>query len=240
MDVIAIYSESGGVTKTTTAVSVATVLAKAGRRVVLVDLDPRGAASQWLQIEPKESGWHSGAILASDDAPAWVTDLPVSSSWSPNLSMIPSNRRLSTREEGGDSDADMRLRRGLAPLSEAGTEYVVLDMPNRQGGPITRAALNATDRMVYASTLSPDGISGVEGAQLSVSRFKGQPPGNRCCRADSGGGGDRRRVAIAQHRVPDRQGRHRAPGTAGTTATDRAAPNDRPGEPGDRHLVRRF
>lgn len=172
MDVIAVYSESGGVTKTTTAVSLGTVMALAGRSIVLVDLDPRAAASQWLGIEPKQSGWHSGAILASDDAPEWVTDLPVESSWTPNLRVIPSSRRLSTREEGGDNDNDLRLRRGLAPLAGVGVDYVILDMPNRQGGPITRAALNATDRVVYASTLSPDGVSGVEGARVSVHRFK--------------------------------------------------------------------
>ena len=44
MQTLMIYSEAGGVTKTTTAVSLAVAAAEAGNRVVLVDLDPRAAA----------------------------------------------------------------------------------------------------------------------------------------------------------------------------------------------------
>ena len=171
MKTIAVYAESGGVTKTTSAVSLAAVLARAGRRVILVDLDPRAAASTWLRAEPIEPGWHSGAILGADDAPEWISDVLVASSWSANLRVIPAARSLSTREEStGDSGNDLRLRRGLAALVDV--DLVVLDLPNRQGGPIIRNALNATDTLIYAANPSPDGVAGVEGARRSVDRFK--------------------------------------------------------------------
>jgi chromosome partitioning protein len=46
MQKIMVYSESGGVSKTTTAVSLAMTAALEGKRTVLIDLDPRGAATR--------------------------------------------------------------------------------------------------------------------------------------------------------------------------------------------------
>ncbi|WP_419795545.1 AAA family ATPase, partial [Streptococcus agalactiae] len=44
--VLAVYSETGGATKTTTAVSLAVAAALRGEATVLIDLDPRAAATK--------------------------------------------------------------------------------------------------------------------------------------------------------------------------------------------------
>lgn len=173
MKTVMVYSEAGGVTKTTTAVSLAMAAAVAGQRVVLVDLDPRAAASTWLRVEPRQRGYHAATLLSHDDGAEWISELLTATAWSPQLTAIPSDRALSTREELGSPDggADLRLRRALHGL-ENRTDLVILDLPNRQGGPITRNALNAAGGVVYAANPTPDGVEGVAGARRSVDRFR--------------------------------------------------------------------
>lgn len=169
MEVLTFYSETGGASKTTSAVSIATAAARGrGMKTVLLDLDPRGAATKWTQAEPKQEGWTTNAILSQDDVEGYVEDMAVPVSWGGGkLSIVPSSRSVSNRESD-DSDSDYRL---LTALEGLDADLVVIDAPNRQGGPLIRAALMASTGVVYAATPDGDGVDGVEGARETVERF---------------------------------------------------------------------
>ena len=82
------------------------------------------------------------------------------SGWHPNLRVIPSARNVSNREADRADHAELRLKISLTGLQ---ADVVVIDCPNRQGGPLTLSALNAADTVVYAATATSDGIDGWTG-----------------------------------------------------------------------------
>lgn len=168
MQTLMVYSESGGATKTTTAVSLAMTAALQGHKAVLIDLDPRAAATKWLNVEPTEEWRHVGAILGDEDPVGWAEELAIESSWTPNLRVIPSARSVSNREADRADHSELRLKTSLEGLN---ADVVVIDCPNRQGGPLTLSALNASDTVVYAATPTQDGLDGFEGARRSVQHF---------------------------------------------------------------------
>ncbi|SDI70581.1 CobQ/CobB/MinD/ParA nucleotide binding domain-containing protein [Arthrobacter subterraneus] len=169
MQTLMVYSESGGATKTTTAVSLAAVTAAQGREVVLIDLDPRAASSKWLDAQPKEDGLHVGAILGDPDPVGWAEELAVPTDWFPTLRCVPSARNVSNREADRADHAELRLKTSLEGIQ---ADLVIIDCPNRQGGPLTLSALNAADTIVYAAAPTVDGADGVDGARRSVEQFK--------------------------------------------------------------------
>lgn len=169
MQTIMVYSESGGVSKTTTAVSIAMVAAERGMRTLLIDLDPRAASTKWLGVEPSGDGLHVGAILGNEEPEGWADDLAVPAAWSSNLRVLPSSRSVSNREADRADHAELRLRTSLEGVQ---ADLVVIDCPNRQGGPLTLAALNAADTVIYAATATNDGVDGVDGARKTVQQFR--------------------------------------------------------------------
>ncbi|RJE85001.1 ParA family protein [Paracoccus onubensis] len=54
MQIIACYSNKGGVGKTATAVNLAYAFAASGRRVLLCDLDPQGASGFYFRVKPSK------------------------------------------------------------------------------------------------------------------------------------------------------------------------------------------
>ena len=171
MEAIAVYSETGGASKTTTATAIAVCAALDGLNVVLVDLDPRAAATKWTGVRPAEEWQHVGAILAEPDPRGWAEDLALQSPWpqTPTLRIVPSARAVSNREKSSEDHADVRLKLSLEGIK---ADLVILDCPNRQGGPIIQNALTAADKVVYAAKLDEDGLDGVDGAVTSVRRFR--------------------------------------------------------------------
>ena len=143
--VTAVVNQKGGVGKTTTAVSVAALLAAAGRRVLLIDMDPQGNATSGLGIERRAlSACVYDALIGESSLAEVVAATP----W-PSLSVVPATLNLAGLEvelASGDRGAgwrERRLREAIRPLKDQ-YDSILIDAPPSLGL-LTVNALVAAD-----------------------------------------------------------------------------------------------
>jgi chromosome partitioning protein len=140
---IAIASQKGGVGKTTTAINLCAYLAGAGRRVLLIDLDPQGNATSGLSVpapakSPIRDLWQGNTTWTSAATPTGFEGLSVVPS--------PPNAAIPVDPSELRSPRGPELRAQLDQISP-GWEYVVLDCPPSVG-PLTSLALQWADSVL--------------------------------------------------------------------------------------------
>ncbi len=138
--VIACTNQKGGVGKTTTVVNLASYLALAGARVLVIDLDPQGNATSGLGIDRGVGASVYDAVV--DDIA--MGDL-IRPSATPGLMVVPSSIALAGAEVelAPMEQRERRLARLLAPIRET-FDYIFLDCPPSLGL-LTVNALTAAD-----------------------------------------------------------------------------------------------
>ncbi len=123
--VIAATNQKGGVGKTTSAINIAYYLAKAGKNVLLVDLDPQGNATSGLGIDKDNLDVTTSEVLME------LSDLAVAvqSTGHKNLSILPTTPHLANVEVELTSGKDKFTRLKTALESVEGYDVVMIDCP---------------------------------------------------------------------------------------------------------------
>jgi chromosome partitioning protein len=139
MRTIAFLNQKGGVGKTTTAVNTGTALARLGKRVVLVDLDPQSHLTMSLGLEPGPATLYQILKGASQVHEAMA--------WTEGVRIIPATLELS----GADTEfaslpgKERLVARALEDIADA--DAVILDCPPNLGL-LTVNALATADSVI--------------------------------------------------------------------------------------------
>ena len=141
--IIAIANQKGGVGKTTTAVNVSTILAKKGKKVMLIDADPQGNASSGLGIEKEVSTSLYDVLINDVD----IKDVLLRTSIK-SLRLCPSSMNLAGAEVELVSlmSREQRLKEKLDEVKDE-FDYIFIDCPPSLGL-ITLNAFTASDSVL--------------------------------------------------------------------------------------------
>lgn len=137
--IYALVNQKGGVGKTTSAVNIAAGLAKHGKRVLVVDIDPQGSATLSLGIKTDKSVYEvlrgntgvRSAIIKRD-----------------NYDVLPANGRLAKldAETSGEPGRENLLAESLEPIAKE-YDFVLIDCPPSLGL-LTLCGLCAADALI--------------------------------------------------------------------------------------------
>lgn len=123
--IVAMCNQKGGVGKTTTTINLGAALAEYGRRVLIVDFDPQGAASAGLGINSNELDLTIYNLLMDSKAPVLEAIQPTEV---PGMDIIPANIDLSAAEVQlvNEVAREMALNRTLAKVSDQ-YDIIIID-----------------------------------------------------------------------------------------------------------------
>ncbi len=170
--IIAVANQKGGVGKTTTAISLAALLAEAGKRTLLVDMDPQGNATSGVNIKAGQNTSYEVLINGVPAAEALVK------SHVKGLSLLPGDIRLAAAEVElvGMERREYRLRDALNAVKNQ-FDFLLLDCPPSLGL-ITISALTAADSVLIPIQCEYYALEGVTALMNTISRVqRGLNPG---------------------------------------------------------------
>lgn len=142
---IAISNEKGGVAKTTTTLSLGAALAEAGKRVLLIDLDPQANLTLAAGLEIGQVSTSSGNILI-ESAPLMnalhKTEIE-------NIDIVPGHPNIESAEQylPMRTNYTASMRRAISQAMPLPYEFILFDCPPFLGA-ITQNALSAANLLL--------------------------------------------------------------------------------------------
>ncbi len=141
--VISIANQKGGVGKTTTAVNISAILAKRGKKVMLIDADPQGNASSGLGLEKDMENSLYDVLINDANIEDTLQDTEIKT-----LKVCPSNMDLAGAEVElvSEMSREQRLKEKLDEVKDT-YDFVIIDCPPSLGL-ITLNAFTASDSVL--------------------------------------------------------------------------------------------
>jgi chromosome partitioning protein len=153
MKTIAVVNQKGGCGKTTVSINLASALAEAGQRVLLVDMDPQSHCAVGLAVpeEQIEQSIYDVLISRSRNEPIKLTEIL----WqiSDRLELAPASIDLSAFEQqmAGITERESCLKEALNEMKES-YDYTIIDCPPAVGLLTFNALRAATEVIVPVET----------------------------------------------------------------------------------------
>ena len=141
--IISVANQKGGVGKTTTTVNLGTILAKRGKKVLLIDADPQGNATSGLGVEKEVEVSTYDILVNETEIKDAIQDTMIKS-----LKICPSNISLAGAEVELVSmmSREQRLKEKLEGIKEQ-FDYILIDCPPSLGL-ITLNSFTASDSVL--------------------------------------------------------------------------------------------
>lgn len=172
---IALANHKGGVGKTTTTINLGAALASAGRRVLIVDLDPQANAT--LALNPVVGDYTLAEVLTVDDrtqetvpGSAASAIVPASAAWPEGLDIIPGSIASASRENEQWEAREYRLRRACEGALDP-YDFLLMDLPPSLGQ-LTINALTLADEVWTVTSPAFFSAHGIELLMSTVDRVQ--------------------------------------------------------------------
>ena len=150
MEIIALANQKGGVAKTTSTYNLAVVKAQAGKKVLMVDLDPQASLTILCGMMPGKEKFSVCDMFNLNTDP-FDCGYEVAASGLDNLYIIPSDIELAEVEQtlSGKTAREKILKKQLDKF-EGEFDYIFIDCPPQLGILTTNALVAATKVVVPA------------------------------------------------------------------------------------------